>query len=490
MPQLPPQEYTSVGSGLITKSAVSKYKLPLDSVVLAVNMHFDKIGSATLRKGVTQLGNTISSTDILGLHNFRDSGTGTNDKIVAVNGTAAYYLNSATWTSKREGLTNGKKARFTTFLDFEWMVNGSEATAIWNGDPVSNFSTGGNASGAPIGKFVENFRSRVWILGNDTYPDRVWYSSLPSAATTPVITWDTDVATGDWIDISPSDGENITGGKRTKRALLVFKQNHIYRIYSINETEPDPSINVGTYSHESIVEAKDGGTYFHHPTGFYRYSDGGVQEISKPIKDIVEAIALSEYENIAGWIESGGDAVCWSIGDVTIYDNVTITNAVVRYTISTQSWTLYSYATRPLVGIIYENSSSDASEAVWGNSAGQIMRHNIGNDDAGTPVRYEIIHRPYLVDGLNATEKNIENVMFIHDGGGSDTSIQWQKENDLESDWTKSLGSLNDRNTLFPNADIRCNEVTFRASGVSSGEPFTYYGFEIIDSDSTVNYAK
>src|SRR3990167_2228188 len=107
-----------------------------------------------------------------------------------VNGTAAYYLSGGVWAAKRSGLTTGKKARFTTFLDFVWMVNNTQATAIWDGSG-SDFITTGNAASAPIGTFIENFRARVWIAGSTTYPDRVWFSSLPSKVTTPIVTWDT-----------------------------------------------------------------------------------------------------------------------------------------------------------------------------------------------------------------------------------------------------------------------------------------------------------
>ncbi len=80
----------------------------------------------------------------------------------------------------------------------------------------------------PIGQFIETFRNRVWIAGNPTYPDRLYFSSLPDLITSPTISWDTDVTTGDWIDISPQDGDNITGLKRSKNALWVFKRNQIY----------------------------------------------------------------------------------------------------------------------------------------------------------------------------------------------------------------------------------------------------------------------
>src|SRR3990167_6429743 len=126
MALIPPKNNFDVQTGLITESAVSKTKFPENAVSESINFHFDKIGCATLRKGTTLVGNAISG-DILGLYNFIDSGSGTNNQLISVNGSIVYYLSGTTWTSKRTGLTSGSKARFTTFLDFVWMVNGTEA---------------------------------------------------------------------------------------------------------------------------------------------------------------------------------------------------------------------------------------------------------------------------------------------------------------------------------------------------------------------------
>ena len=287
----------SLKNGVITESAVSENEYPKDAVIEAVNFHFDTIGEATLRKGTTILGNQLSG-DVLGLFQHIDS-AGTNNRIIAVNGGTVYYLSGSIWTSKR-GVTNGKKARFSTFLNYVFMVNGTDTTATWDGS-ASAFGTT-NASGAPIGKYIENYRARMWIAGDATYPDRLFYSSLPSAVTTPLITWDTSVTTGQWVDISPSDGENITALHRTKDSLLVFKNNHIYRVYSIAQADPDPKFNVGTYSQESIVEAKNG-VYFFHPTGIYRYN-GDVQEVSRPVRDFVENITLGNYTKVSGYLET------------------------------------------------------------------------------------------------------------------------------------------------------------------------------------------
>lgn len=474
MPKIPATEYKNLQSGLICEGAVGEFRMPTDAVTESINFHFDRIGSATLRPGTTQLGDALSG-NILGLYEFRDSGSGSNNQITMVNGTDFYYLSGSTWTSRRSGLTASAKARFTTFLDFLWMVNGVDATAIWNGAGASAFVTNGNASGAPVGSFIENFRSRVWIAGNSTYPDRLYFSSLPSAVATPVVTWDTDVSTGDWIDISPSDGENITALKRAKNQLLVFKQNHIYRVASITETEPDPAIFVGTYSQESVVKAKDGGIYFHHPSGFYRYEGGQAKEISKPIQDIVDAISAANYTKIAGWED--GDHLYWSVGNVTIR-GVTYNNLVVRHTISSEAWTHYSYPYQFLNSAKYNDGTT--LFVLAGNTNGEVMKINVGSDDDGTPIYYSIVHRWQNIDGFNSTRKSITKMIALHEQGAG-ANMTWQKEGDQTSDWSKPVGQLKEYNTGFSARDIKGRKIRFRVAGVSSGVPFTYNGFEILE---------
>jgi hypothetical protein len=470
METLTPLDFKSLQTGLITESAVSEHKMPLDAVTESLNLHFDKIGSATVRPGLTQLG-TTGSGNILGLYEFRDSGAGTNNQILMVNGTACYYLSGGTWTSKRTSLTAGSKARFSTYLDFVFMVNGTEATTIWDGNTSNSFLTTGNADSAPTGQFIENFRSRMWISGNSSFPDRVYFSSIPTAAATPVITWDTDNATGDWINVSPSDGENITGLKRSKTYLLVFKNNHIYRIASVSNSEPDPVINVGTYSNESIVDTKNG-TYFHHPTGIFRYADGVVQEVSKPIQDIIDNISASNYEDICGWED--GDHVYWSVGDVTI-KGITYTNLVVRYTISSQAWTHYTYPTKFLFASPYDDGTK--INYLVGDNAGKIYKTNTGNDDAGTQIQYNLIHRWYNIDGLISTRKNIQGIAFSHSGGNG-TNVSYQTEESAKSEWTP-IGQLGTIDTGFSAANIKGRKMRIRISGSSKGETFSYHGFEI-----------
>lgn len=468
-----PVERKSLRSGLITENSVAENEYPMDACSESINFNFDVLGRATLRPGTTQVGTTLSSS-ILGLYNFRDSGSGTNNQLIAVSGTVVYYLASNTWTVKRT-VTGGLKTRFSTFVDFVFMVNGTDATAVWDGSPGSLFITTGNALSAPTGKFIENYRARMWIAGNTTYPDRVFYSSVPSSVTTPVITWDTSVTTGQWIDISPSDGENITALHRTKNALLVFKNNHIYRIFSILQTDPDSQFNVGTYSQESVVETKNG-VYFHHPTGFYRYN-GDVQEISRPIIDIVNNISLANYSNVCGYLEPDGDHICWAVGNVT-YNGVTYSNMEVRYTISTQVWTHYQKPSQYLVSSPYNDGTT--LYTVVGDSAGNVSKVATGLTDNGTTISYSLIHAWDTIDGSRATTKTLQNLFFMHRGAAG-SKVNYQIFTDTLNDWTKKVGQMSMNENGFDNILFKGQKLRFKISGFSTGQPFSYQGYYVLD---------
>ena len=316
MPQLAAIDYKNLQQGLITEGSVAESQFPLNAVSESINWNFDKIGSAIIRPGITALGQQLTG-NCLGLYEFRNS-TGSNNQIISVFGGTVYYFNGTNWVQTTLQ-TTGLKTRFTTFLNYVFKVNGTDATAIWDGNPSDGWVTTGNASGAPIGKYIEVFRGMVWIAGNSTYTDRVYFSTQISSEITPTILWYTDPTEeaaqngAGYIDIDASDGDTIMGIKRAPDALLIFKKSHVYRVYSPLESEPDPKLNVGTWSQESIVEAKDG-IYFHSPIGFYQYTSNGLSEISRPIIDIVHAIPLSNWSNVCGW--SDDDHCYWSVGTI------------------------------------------------------------------------------------------------------------------------------------------------------------------------------
>lgn len=489
-PPLPPLLRKSMESGLICEGAVGENRIPESAVREVVNMNFDSIGAAKLRLGGTILGANLS-TAITGLYYFVDTVNLSSPKsqLMCVTGTVVNYLNSGTWTNIRTGLTSGSKARFSTFLNFAFMCNGTEATAVWDGVVGDGFVTTGNAANAPTGNLVENFRGRMWIGGNSTYPSRLYYSSVPSGTSTPVVSWDTDVATGQWIDISPSDGERMTGLQRFRNVMLVFKQHHIYRVFDIGQIDPDPNFNVGTYSQESVVETKQG-IYFHDATGIYNYNIyGNVSEISRPVIDYIRAIPFSSYANITGWLENDGNNVCWAIGTVTV-NGITYTNCELRYTISTQIWTVYSRATQACVSTRRPPFYNDGTTrlVLIGDTNGNVIEISKGTLDVSStggtaPISYLLTHRWENIDGLLSTRKIVNTANFSHSGGAG-TAVNYQNEmqdpNDL-GNWTQKVGPLQARNTGFNTIAAKARKIRFRISGISTGASFTYHGYELLD---------
>lgn len=485
-PPLPPVLRNSLESGLITPGAVSEHRMPETAVLESVNFNFDTIGAATLRPGTTAVGTGLDASNVLGLHYFVDTVTpNTNTRLIAVTGTVAYYLAGSTWTSKRTGLTANSKARFSTFLNFTFMVNGTEATAVWDGVAADAFSTSGNASGAPTGTFIENFRSRMWIAGNTTYPSRLYYSSVPSAVSTPVITWATDVTTGQWIDISPSDGDFMTALQRYRNVMLCFKTNRLYRVFDIGQVDPDPYYAVGTSSQESVLETK-AGVFFHHSTGIYQYNIYGVvQEISRPVIDFIRAIPASAYTSIVGWVDPIGDHLSWYIGDVTV-NGTSYTKCVLRYTISTQVWTHYSYPTALTASLRRQPLYVDTNlYALAGDSAGNILEMDKGIDDNGTPIYFSLIHRWDKIDGLMSTRKMTNTINMLHYGGTGAKVAYQTDDNDPDNlnDWSEKpeAGVLQQKNTGFNSADIKARKMRLRLFGTSNGQPFKYFGYELLD---------
>lgn len=457
-------------NGVILGSSVDEFLMPEGSVSFAVNFNFDRIGAVQVRPGSAIIDNQITSGHaIVGLHQFTDEGTGTDDQLIAVCDTVAYYLDSGAWTSKRTGLTADAEADFTNFVDEVFMVNGADATAVWDGG-AGSFSTSGNAASAPVGNFIDNFRSRVWIMNVSGHPSRVQYSSVADGSGN--IAWTGDDA--GYIDVSPGDGEDITGGIKFSNALLVFKKNYTYRIFSINETDPDPKIFVGTHSHKSITLAKDG-VYFHHPSGIYRMrSTGAAEEISRPINSIIQSVSRSYYSSVSSWKDN--DHVYFSLGDVTA-DGETISNCVARFTISTQVWTIYSYPYQFRVGTDYDDGSNILQ--VVGDSDGNVYTYNSGTSDNGTAIYYRLDTKAYTMSGLRSQRKTITKLSALHEnlvGAQLGWKNGYHSFNEIQP-----IGELGEQESVFDNLDVEGNRIKFSVIGSSKEQSGVFQGLEVIN---------
>lgn len=453
--------------GVIRSAQLDDTVAPENSAQLAVNGNFDRIGAFVTRPGVTTYATALSA-EVISLGTLTiQSGV---RRLLAQVGTDISAWNGTTWTSVRT-LANSNKARYSQFLNLLYTVNGN------NGDVVATYdgSTYGttNVGSLPKGDYVQaGFEGRIWVA--DKVLDRLYYTDIvqPSGSSY-VITGGTN-----FIEkLSPQDGQSITGLFRVPRALLVFKQNAIYRVYGASSIDPYPAYNVGTYSQESIVQGKDG-VYFHHPTGFFKFSyDNQPTEISKRVKDFVDAISRANYENIVG-IYDNKDHVEWRVGAVTV-EGVSYANCVMRYTISTQVWTIYDYGNHNITAMVrYDDGTNIVMVA--GTHTGRIGSLDTGTTDFGDKIFYEYIDRWRSFTEMYSNAKAISGMTVMTENAAG-AELQYQTEKTPANDWEDIDKVTNDFDALFPNAStIDFSEFRFRLKGTTSGVPMIFHGVEIL----------
>lgn len=478
---LEPKNIKGVGLyGVIRRSEVDDDLIPEGAVVDVRNFHFDQKGVAKVRPGLTTLGATVlSSRPCVGLHNTLSN---TAVAVFSNGGSSAIYtFDGSSWGL---GVTEGTASVKVRFVDFgsytialNFNYNTYTSMRVWAGGAgtSSYWHTSGHSINphnmwgyAP--QLGEVYKSRVYLFGDTSKegnPSRLYFSSVIDSQGS--ITFS---PTSDYVDINPGDGEGGTGLKRFSLELLCFKPNYIYR-FRTSGTDPDPLIKIGTRSQESIIEGKRG-LYFHHDTGFYRYTGGYPEEISRPINDFVEAIPFSQYDDVVAWNDN--DHIYWSVGNLSISETketVVWKNVVLRYTESGDLWTIYSYAQDIRRGATF-NSGSTLTRIV-GTDHGVVATHNSGTTDFGEPL-YVRLRTKWYDWGNIAGTKVIKDLFGICEKAQGLT-LMYQIDED-ETKWN-TLGQLNQLATEFSDS-IRFKRIRFQVSGSSRGEAPVFRGIEIV----------
>lgn len=477
MTPLTPQSIRNLGAhGLIREAAVDSKLIPETAVLEAKSVHFDRIGATTVRPGLTALGATVlTARPATGLFNAQ-AGTAI---AVFSNGNSAtiYSYNGSSWGVSLDGGTASVRVRFVDFGSYtivaNFMYNTYTSIRFWNASSTRHWHNTGNPINPQnmwgyANNLIEVYKSRVYLSGDTSKEgnsSRLYFSSVISSAGN--ITWSPTV---DFVDINPGDGEGISALKRYSTELCIFKPNYLYR-FRTSGVDPDALIAVGTRSQESVTEGNRG-LYFHHDTGFYRYSGAYPIKISQPVVDVVEAIPFSQYTDIVAWRDSKN--IFWSIGNVTIQERkeaVTYKNAVLRYTESSDLWTLYSYATEIRRGMKYTRGSTLAT--LIATDYGLVGTFDSGTTDFGQPIPYRMRTKWYEWDGF-INQKIIEEIgAYAEKAQGMEFAYQF----DEDLAWNP-IGQLKKLTNFFSKQKMKFHRIRFQISGICKDEPPVFLGFD------------
>jgi hypothetical protein len=391
--------------------------MPLGCVELLLNMTADEeIGSAVSRLGTAIVGaQLVSGKSILGLAQHVDQSDSTKNKLFACvndsSNTNSDIYDVTAGTKSLQDDTQGIKCRFLNYNGDTLRLNGTDAPKAYNSS--SWITTGGvfDLANMPTGyKYAKVFLSRVYLWGNSSSPYTLAYSGV---LTSGAVSWLSGNGT---IEIEPEDnGGAATGIGKVPGYLLLFKERSLHR-WNFSSAFPEELVNIGTPSHESIVESGGLCAFFsasnESDRGFFVTNGGRPQPIShdttRPIKKWVDAIPTANEASVAGWATNRGFA--WSVGDLTV-DGEAYTNVVLYYNRILNQWSVRSYPSEFKVFAPY--ITGGINTIVGGDDAGTVFRMDKAATyaDNGTAIRWKL-RTPHQKFGSN-TLKTISDKVIV-----------------------------------------------------------------------------
>jgi hypothetical protein len=485
---LSPFTYRDIRQGRYTPASVSEFLVPQNSVKDAKNVNFDTIvGKAVVRPGTTLVGSAVASGKApLGIAEFVGKGGSPNYLVAVFKGVSnatAYYWNNSTWTAtNKTTLNNTAKTRFATLGGSVFMTNSTDG--MFDSSDGATFGTT-NSITTVLPSLVYRYAARLLCSGDPTYPSRVYFSSIISPASSPFITWNNNASTGDWIDINPDDGGQVTAFSETSTFVLVFKGNAMYRLDTVNKSTDTQNIfNIGAVSQEAVV-ACQGLVYFFSGIDI-RQTDGGFpQQISRAgVQDIIATIPQTSWASVA----SGTDGlnVYFFVGSVTLNANtenaVTITNCALKFSPRDQSWSVHSYSDNFQYLCLYTDATN-GRQMRGADTGGKLQTINIGTTDNTAAIEY-FLETQDLEFGDRSHLKGISDRITVFTKNSADGNFL-AKANDVPKGVPMTL---NKRINIGKDINLEGNWFNFRWYGQSSTTAPVFEGFsleKVVDKGNT-----
>ncbi len=462
MAKINPILIRDVSEGILQK--IDNMISPPNSVYVAVNLLFHKhLGRAVLRKGITKLGNDLSGV-CYGLYQFIKT-DGSTKLLTTFHDGKMYSLETATWTERASGaMTSGTKVRFTTYLDTVVAVDGTAKKSSVDG--VTWVATGGNfdVGNMPAGKYIIEWRDKVYVAGTAANPDRLHFSSLPIDG---AVSWTDDTA--GHIDIEPEDGAGgITGLAKVPGYLLIFKERSLKR-WNGQTTFPEDLISVGAQNQEAIVLARQT-VFYWNERGVFETQGGYPRKVSRRIQDIVDAVDPA-YQ-VSGW--SDKENVYFSIGDIEI-EGSELSNCVIVYHLDSQSWALLSF---PKDFRAWYGRVNNGETIIVGDATGNVWTLFEGISDDGADINWMLQWQENEI-GYRSRYKELSRFIVFTERVNNATFFVKSETSDFEP-----KGKVNS-NVEIITEDARGRYFKFKLIG--SGTSAEIIGLEIPETNIVVS---
>jgi len=422
-------------------------------LVDADNVIYELDGAPHKAPGASRLNSSAleSGADVMGIYDYWISGTSgsaTQHRIVHVGTKIKKDDADGSFTDLFTGLESGKVPDYTTFDDLLIMASDStvDVPKSWDGTTAQNL-----AGSPPNFAFSTVHKNRVWAAGDAANPSTLYYSGYVDPTN-----W-TGLGSGE-IQISPDDGDSITGIVSFKGQLWVFKgpyKGSIHRISGSAPTEGDPFSQdpfiegVGAVGNNTIFRFSD-------DVGFM-WSDGSVRSLKATAAfgdfsqvDLSRPINIYIREHFTFSSLKSAWAVNWPDLGIVLFsvpiDTATSPNTILLmdYRFPNVRWARWSSFADTCVSLasVVDSASSNRRIVMAGGTDGFVRKYGQATriiDDA-TSISYRVT-LPHLTYGSPSTLKTLTGGSIgIQPKNNQNITVGWTRDNNAQQTTTVTQG--------------------------------------------------
>lgn len=367
--------------GLNVKSA--PMSIGDNQAVELLNCEFDVTGALVKRRGRLAY-NAAPVADAAGVDNmlrfYRNDGTRRLVAVMNATGSKKVWLGDDA-TGVFSEITGGgvldaaAPVDMVVYRDTLFLSNGSQAILYYQSGASSAAVTG--TPTPPMGKYLAVCDNRLFVAGDASYPNRIYFSGIALFSSLPAVDFPTD----NFIDIPRRDtGDVITGLAVYRDELFVFRRNDLWALLG---SGPDDYVlqevnnRVGAVGHRGIANTGDS-LVFVAPGHIYEYTDGKVADAGLPIEGLIGEMDFSKARAVF-YPAKNQVWVCASL-EGGANDRALVYDRVHR------AWSVFDVG---LGAACVLSGAGDAGELYGGSpSIGSVWRMDYGTSDEGNAISF------------------------------------------------------------------------------------------------------
>lgn len=247
----------------------------------------------------------------------------------------------------------------------------------------------------PTGTMIETHKNFVFIAGNSTYPNRLFYSAILDADSWTVAT--------DFININPSDGQKITAIKSFRDLLTISKYDTAFTNGSIHALAGAAADEFSVRPITSTYGAVNPASLVVTPNALY-FLDAKAKiiktdlvtfvEIGQPIQNILDSVNFSYLQNACGMYYD--EKVFFAVP----YSSSVTNNYLLMFDTKfspAQGWSIHT-GLNP--GVFSTYTPTAAPYLYYGDQTANsaVFRWDTGNSDNGQAINFQMETKEFSFD--------------------------------------------------------------------------------------------